>query len=283
MTYLVPNYFLEDKPHAVISSDSLFSFVYMSRRSKKLISVRNTTHVMILITGGSKTVRSKEKETTLQAGDILLLSQGNYIMSEIVGEQGAYEALLVYFNDDFIMDFIAKYQINMGKERNSMIEFSSGALLQPLVSSYKLYLNRNLKQQNEILKLKTEEILLHLLEKDKPLFCSWLKEISLSSKNRVLYILESNLDLIKDVEDMAKIARVTKQELRAKLKASTGMKPKEWLDSRRLEQSALLLQNTDESIASIATSCGYATASWFGVQFKKRYGVTPKVYREQNR
>ncbi len=283
MTYIVPNYFLEEKPHAIISSDRLFTLAYSSRQNQEKIAVRNTTHVMILITGGSKTIRSKDRETTLQAGDILLLTQGNYIMSEIVGEQGAYEAFLVYFNDDFIMDFIAKYKIDLeNEERNSMIEFSSGALLQPLVSSYKLYSNRNLEQQNEIIKLKTEEILLHLLTKDKALFVSWLRAISLSSKDRILHILEANLDLISDIEDMAKLARVSKQELRAKLKASTGMNPKEWLDHKRLEQSALLLRNSDESIGAIATSCGYATASWFGVQFKRVYGVTPKVYREGN-
>jgi len=284
MTYVVPNYFLKEKPNSVISSDAIFTFVYMSHRSQKLIAVRNTTHVMILITGGSKTIHSGEKETTLHEGDIFLLTQGNYFMSEIIGEQGHYEALLVYFNDDFIMDFIQKYKIEVEtQEVNNFIDFSSGALLQPLVSSYKLYLNRKLEQQNEIIKLKTEEILLHLLEKDKPLFLSWLQAITLSAKDRVLHILEANVDLIEDVEDMAKIARVSKQELRAKLKASTGMNPKEWLDHKRLEQSALLLKNSDESIGSIATSCGYATASWFGVQFKRVYGVTPKVYRGQNR
>ena len=283
MTYIVPNYFLEEKPHAVISSDALFTFVYMSKRSKKVISVRNTTHVMILITGGSKVVRSNEREVNLKEGDIVLLTQGNYLMSEILGEQGEYNALLVYFNDDFIMDFITKYKIDLeGEGVNNLITFSSGKLLQPLISSYKLYLNQELEQQNEIIKLKTEEILLHLLTKDKPLFVSWLRAISLSSKDRILHILEANLDLISDIEDMAKLARVSKQELRTKLKATTGMNPKEWLDSRRLEQSALLLKNSDESIGSIATSCGYATASWFGVQFKRVYGVTPKVYREGN-
>jgi len=282
MTYIVPNYFLEEKPHAVISSDALFTFVYMSKRSKKVISVRNTTHVMILITGGSKVVRSNEREVNLKEGDIVLLTQGNYLMSEILGEQGEYNALLVYFNDDFIMDFITKYKIDLeGEGVNNLINFTSGKLLQPLVLSYKLYLNQALEQQNEIIKLKTEEILLHLLTKDKPLFVSWLRAISLSSKDRILHILEANLDLISDIEDMAKLARVSKQELRTKLKASTGMNPKEWLDHRRLEQSALLLKNSDESIGAIATSCGYATASWFGVQFKRVYGVTPKVYREQ--
>jgi AraC-like DNA-binding protein len=283
MTYIVPNYFLEEQPNAVISSDSIFTFAYTSKRTQKCIAVRNTTHVMILITGGSKTITSKEHEMTLKVGDIVLLTQGNYYMSEIVGDHGVYEALLVYFEDDFIMNFIAKYKLDVNvEELNNVVDFSSGKLLEALVSSYKLYLNQDLEQQNEIIKLKTEEILLHLLTKDKPLFLSWLKAISLSSKDRVLHILEANLDLIESVEDMCKIARVSKQELRNRVKASSGMQPKAWLDNKRLEQSALLLKNSDESISAIATSCGYSTLSWFGVQFKKAYGVTPKVYREQN-
>ena len=283
MTYVVPNYFLEEQPNAVISSDALFTFAYSSNRNQKRIAVRNTTHVMILITGGSKTITSKEQETTLKVGDIVLLTQGNYFMSEIVGDRGVYEALLVYFDDDFILNFITKYKLDVHVDQmNSMVDFSSGKLLKALVSSYKLYLHQELEERNEIIKLKTEEIFLHLLTKDKALFLSWLKAISLSAKDRILHILESNLDLIESVDNMCKIARVSKQELRNKLKESTGMNPKEWLDSKRLEESALLLKNSDESIGAIATSCGYSTLSWFGVQFKKVYGVTPKVYREQN-
>jgi len=283
LTYVVPNYFLEEQPNAVISSDALFTFAYSSNRNQKRIAVRNTTHVMILITGGSKTITSKEQETTLKVGDIVLLTQGNYFMSEIVGDRGVYEALLVYFDDDFILNFITKYKLDVHVDQmNSMVDFSSGKLLKALVSSYKLYLHQELEERNEIIKLKTEEIFLHLLTKDKALFLSWLKAISLSAKDRILHILESNLDLIESVDNMCKIARVSKQELRNKLKESTGMNPKEWLDSKRLEESALLLKNSDESIGAIATSCGYSTLSWFGVQFKKVYGVTPKVYREQN-
>jgi AraC-like DNA-binding protein len=239
---------------------------------------------MILITGGSKTITSKEQETTLQAGDIFLLAQGNYFMSEIVGDQGIYEALLVYFEDNFIMNFIAKYKIDIDVENtNNLVDFSSGELLKALVSSYRLYINQSLEQKNEIIKLKTEEILLHLLTKNKPLFLSWLKAISLSSKDRILHILEANLDLIESVEDMCKIARVSKHELRSSVKKSSGLQPKAWLDNKRLEKSVLLLRNSDDTISSIATACGYSTLSWFGVQFKKSYGVSPKVYREQNR
>jgi YesN/AraC family two-component response regulator len=40
--------------------------------------------------------------------------------------------------------------------------------------------------------------------------------------------------------------------------------------------------SSNDSIGSIARTCGYSTVSWFGVQFKKAYGLSPKAYRKQN-
>jgi AraC-like DNA-binding protein len=278
MTYLVPNYFLEEQPNAVISSDSLFTLTYSSKRNQDKIYIRNTTHVMILLTKGQKRLTTDTEDIMLQEKDILFLTQGNYFMSEVVSSDGIYEALLVYFNDDFIIDFIKKYAITLDEcNTNNIVSFSSDKLLKSLLDSYGLYINKNLKHKNEIIKLKTEEIFLHLLSEKRALFCSFLKAIKLSSKDRIRYILEANIDLIKTVDDMCKIARVSKNELRLAMKKSFGLQPKAWLDSKRLEQASVF-----ESIASIATTCGYGTVSWFGVQFKKAYGVTPKAYREQN-
>ena len=106
MTYIVPNYFLEEQPNAVISSDSLFSLTYSTKRAKDRIYIRNTTHVMVLLTKGKKKLTMKDKEYLLHTGDILLLTQGNYFVSEILGDEGIYEASLVYFDDGFIINFI---------------------------------------------------------------------------------------------------------------------------------------------------------------------------------
>jgi AraC-like DNA-binding protein len=283
MTYIVPNYFLEEQPNAVISSDALFTLAYSSRKNQDKISIRNTTNLMILLTSGKKRLTTHDDEIMLHEGDILFLTQGNYFMSEIVNDQGVYEAMMVYFDDGFVMDFIAKYVVELRQSsEKSVVSFSSDKLLKSLIDSFGLYINQDLKRQNEIVKLKTEEIFLHLLSQNPKDFAGFLKGISSSSKERVRHILEANLDLITSVENMCKIARVSKNELRVAMKNSFDMKPKEWLDSRRLEQASLLLKNTDETIASIATTCGYSTLSWFGVQFKKVYGVTPKRYREQN-
>jgi len=283
MTYLVPNYFLEDQPHNVISSDSVFTLTYSSRKNQSNFMIRNTTHVMILLMEGSKRITYKENSFLLEEGSILLLSQGNYMMSEIISEDGKYEALMVYFDDAFVIDFCKKYDVNLELcEEESFVAFSSDKLLKSLMDSFELYINKELKNKNEILKLKTQELFLHLLSEEKNNFETFLKSIVNSSTHRVIHVLEANIDIIQSVEDMCSIARVSKNELRKEIEKYFSMSPKSWLDSKRLEQASFLLKTSDESIASIATTCGYSTLSWFGVQFKKFYGLTPKVYREQN-
>ena len=284
MTYILPNYFLEEKPQSIISTDHVFTVAYTSEQNNDKIVVRNVMHAMILLVEGSKQVQFSTKNILLNTGDIFLLTQGNYYMSEIINQQGNYKAILVYFDDTFIMDFIQKYTIDLLHQKEKhVVYFSSSALIQKLMQSYEAYVHQDITSKNEIIKLKTEEIFLHLLSQNNDGFCSFLKAVNDSSKDRIRYILEANIDLIQNVDDMCKFTRTNKNELRQKVQKLFKMKPKEWLDTKRLAQAALLLTTTDNSITSIATSTHYGTTSWFGVQFKKRYALTPKQYREQNR
>jgi len=284
MTFILPNYFLEEKPQSIISADHVFAVVYASQQNNDKIAVRNIMHAMILLVEGSKRLQFNNDDILLHKGDIFLLTQGNYYMSEIISQKGKYEAILIYFDDTFIMDFIQKYTINLKLQKEkSVVHFSSDILLQNLMKSYEEYAHQDIASKKEIVKLKTEEIFLHLLSQNYDRFCSFLKAINNSSKNRIGYILEANIDLIQSVEDMCKLTRCTKSELRSKMQELFNMYPKKWLDTKRLAKAALLLATTEDTITSISTTVGYRTTSWFGVQFKKKYAQTPKQYREQNR
>jgi len=284
MTVIVPNYFIENEPQNVISSDDIFTVTYFSQKNNDNIVVRNIMHVMILLVEGSKHLQYKNREKTLNAGDIFFLIQGNYFMREILSRKGNYESVMVCFDDTFALDFIAKYKVNLENfSSSSVVSFSSSATLKALMNSYVQYTHSSFEHKSAIMKLKTEEIFLHLLDEKRSSFCSYLKEISSSSKERVRYVLEANLDLIDSVDDMCKLTRLSKNELRSKMKSIFSMQPKEWLDTKRLQEASLLLKNSNDSISSIASTCGYSTLSWFGVQFKKAYGLSPKAYREQNR
>ena len=284
MTLVIPNHFLEKEPHNGINADDIFTVSYISKEDNDNIVVRNVMHVMIMLVEGTKHLQYKDTQKVLEAGDIFFLTQGNYFMREVLGKDGKYESIMVCFDDTFVLDFIDKYKVDLDASlQSSVVSFTSIGLLKDLMHSYLQYVHVSFEHKGQIVKLKTEEIFLHLLGEHNIAFCTYLKEVATSSKERLRYILEANLDLLESVDDMCRLTRLSKSELRAKMKSSFSMQPKEWLDSKRLEEAALLLKNSDEPIGAIATTCGYSTLSWFGVQFKKAYGFTPKAYREQNR
>ena len=70
MTVIVPNYFIDNEPHNVISSDDIFTVSYFSKKNTDNIAVRNVMHVMILLVEGSKHLQYKNTQKTLNAGDI---------------------------------------------------------------------------------------------------------------------------------------------------------------------------------------------------------------------
>ncbi|MBR1684958.1 MAG: helix-turn-helix domain-containing protein [Clostridia bacterium] len=56
--------------------------------------------------------------------------------------------------------------------------------------------------------------------------------------------------------------------------------PVAYLLDYRLDAAASLLLNTEESIASIALSCGFSQQSYFSRMFVRRYSLSPAAYRK---
>lgn len=55
----------------------------------------------------------------------------------------------------------------------------------------------------------------------------------------------------------------------------------EYVNRQRLEQAVVLLRSGGKLIQNIASECGFQDTTYFIRVFKKHYGVTPAVYREQ--
>lgn len=71
------------------------------------------------------------------------------------------------------------------------------------------------------------------------------------------------------------LKRIFKQEI--------GMTPRQFLTERRLENAARSLAIGAESsnISQIARQCGFNDPLYFSKMFKKRYGVSPKNYKQE--
>ena len=280
MTCVLPNFFLESQDNNLIEIDELLCLNYVSKQKTDFISVRTTMHCMIILLEGSKVIHLENKNINLEAGDICFLTQDNYFMSERIAQNLQYKSLIIYFDDKFIFDLLLKYKINLNSIKEDSIikiNYVNDNLLKINISLFENYLNKNL--DNNLLKLKIEEILLHSLRINKKLFSSFIQAITATSQDRIKFILESNIDLIQTINDMCSLTRLSENQLRRYIKKEFNLTPKIWIDTKRLEKATLMLNNTEKTITDISSECGYSTVSWFISQFKKHYNQTPKEFR----
>ncbi|MBQ9519471.1 MAG: helix-turn-helix transcriptional regulator [Firmicutes bacterium] len=68
-----------------------------------------------------------------------------------------------------------------------------------------------------------------------------------------------------------------------KFKRATGFGCREYLVNVRLQEATKMLLQTNMSITDIALTCGFNSSNYFGDVFRKANGVSPAVYRKNNK
>lgn len=83
------------------------------------------------------------------------------------------------------------------------------------------------------------------------------------------------------VKDLAQIAHMSEGHFSRIFKNYMKLSPMEYLIHIRIYKSAELLIQTDMPIGEIAMNCGFNDFSYFGQQFRKELGTTPREYRKK--
>ena len=82
-----------------------------------------------------------------------------------------------------------------------------------------------------------------------------------------------------DVDDMARVAGLSRAHFSRAFRAAFGEPPHAYLLTRRLERAAALLRTTDRSVADVCLSVGLQSIGSFTTSFTRTYGVSPTAYR----
>lgn len=106
-----------------------------------------------------------------------------------------------------------------------------------------------------------------------------LKDYSLLTQKIITYI---NSDLTADLslKAMSDWLNVNASYLSTLFKKEVGMPLTDFVNRQRIEQAKKLLIATELPTKTIAQQCGIPDIYYFSRLFKKRTGVTPKLYRE---
>jgi transcriptional regulator GlxA family with amidase domain len=89
----------------------------------------------------------------------------------------------------------------------------------------------------------------------------------------------SNLDASLDVAALAARAGLSERTFHRRFVAATGETPARFIEAARLDAARLLLSR-GASLKTVASRVGLAPAARFSEAFERRFGVTPRLFRE---
>ncbi len=233
------------------------------------------------------------KEYEVKAGDILIIPPASLHSFEQKGDE-AFAGFVILFNAAMI--------------NNNALDICSTKYIIPIFNN-EMYLPVSIPSDNEhnqpIYKILKELLVSHF---ERPegyelsikislmklihyfiehhLYVKGNQRIStdkstLQMKKIINYIEEHYSEKI-TLETLSLYAGISEYHLAHTFKKCTGQSPIEYINHYRLSLAANRLIETDEQIIIIAIDTGFNNISYFNRIFKKRFGVTPREYRNNH-
>jgi AraC family transcriptional regulator len=95
---------------------------------------------------------------------------------------------------------------------------------------------------------------------------------------RVRDYIEHNLGEAISLEDLARVAGISRFHFARQFRARTGESPMGYLVRTRVERAKALLRDSQARVADISAELGFADQSHFTRTFRRMVGVPPSAY-----
>ena len=100
--------------------------------------------------------------------------------------------------------------------------------------------------------------------------------------NRAVDFINEHMNEPINLYDLAGVAHISGFHFHRIFKAMLGESPGEYIQRLRLEKAMFKLQTTRQTMLEIAEQTGYQSPHALSKAFKKRFGISPSVYRAQS-
>lgn len=91
--------------------------------------------------------------------------------------------------------------------------------------------------------------------------------------------IHSNYEEKITIDEIATASSVCRSKCCSLFKKHLGQTPNNYLIQYRIQKSCEMLKESDRSVGEIAIACGFQTASYFSMVFRKHMGISPQHFR----
>ena len=240
-------------------------------------------HAVIVVLEGEKKFSSTTQEVRVEKGDILFVQRGYYLMSESIHE--AYKSLVFFFDEKLLKEFVGlQGELFEGRTAREaaplqapILHLHSSENFRQFIASVLPYFRSEGHLKTHFLRLKFQELLLHLLEIDRSgKLQSVLLSIHQGQKADLRFLMNSYSLKPLTLNELARLSGRSLSAFKRDFQEEFDTSPAYWIKQQRLEHADFLLRTTEMNGSEISAEIGYESVSHFIKAYKEKYGKTPK-------
>jgi len=282
-TYYLPDDILGGSPTGL--DDVLIRCYTSGQDSVKNRIVLNQNMINLLVSG-TKTVVYRDATAVVNAGELVLLSTGNVLTSELLTGGQQFSSVLFYFSNDLFNRFLIKYDhllqtVTPLSGKQPFVIFQQDNFIKQFIASMQVLVNAENELPAPVRLIKLEELLLYLLHSDAKGFHA----IQILSKDKeqlqIKKVVESHVGQLITVDELAFLCHMSTSTFKRKFSAIYHTTPQKWLLTKKLEMAAEMLRSAEESPSGVYLKVGYQNHSSFSEAFRNHFGNTPSDYQQQ--
>ena len=279
-----PSSFSQSDPDVLQFGDIPFARYRQATAAGKRTSFI-TEHTLLFVLNGHKLLHIEDQTHIAEEGHLMLLRRGIYALSEFVPDGLNYEALLLFFSDDFVKKFLHTYHLTttQAAEAPAHLVIPSNELLDGFKTQFMGYFGKTVAGLENILQLKLQELLLLLLAgSHKKQVLNFLQSIAFGQPLDIDYIVRKHLFQPLTLEELAKLSGRSLASFKRDFQQQYQSSPKKWINDQRLEHARMMLHHSNKQVSEVAMECGFDNVPHFIRIFKQKYGITPNSARAKN-
>jgi AraC family transcriptional regulator, exoenzyme S synthesis regulatory protein ExsA len=244
-----------------------------------------STHALTLVLKGRLKVENEQSPPAyVNANQMIFLPKGLYTITDILPEGDTFEAVVFFFDEEVIRNFVTANSIEPKKEKCACYKILDYIPEVKIFTESLLELYKNRALANKALtKLKLFELLNILSFSGANCLVETLATLNNKEKRSLREFMDQNFNKPLSIEDYAYLTGRSLSSFRRDFIEQFGVSPKQWLIDKRLQLAHNLLTRNHTTVSQVALEAGYEDFSHFVKAFHKKYGTPPKQFLMRSR
>jgi AraC-like DNA-binding protein len=239
-------------------------------------------NLICILLSGTKEVLGPRQTIRIDSTEIMMVSAGNVLMWESIAENHKLESLLIFFSNEMLKETCARHSLNFSgnnAKTEAVLSMKKDDYIRAYETSLKALVTQGIALMQQI---KVEELLVYLaLINPSEKFQAFLQNVlGALPGNKLQDVVNANVDKGLTIDELAFLCNMSASTFKRQFEKAFKCSPKKYFTMHRMEKARMMLMREIRP-SEIYLDLSYQNLSSFSTEFKKYFGVSPKVFQRK--